>query len=177
MKKQFLLLVATVLVITLNSFSQSNMNPDSLTINAMDKLSFLTGDWTGEGWIQMGREKHHFSQSETVTQKVNNTVIVIDGQGIDSETKKIIHQAFAVISFDKVQNKYLMRAFRADGNYIDAVAKVDENGSFVWGFTHPQAGKMRYTISINDGNWVETGEMSRDGNNWFQFFEMTLSKQ
>lgn len=177
MNKQFLMLVATVLLITMNSYGQPAMKPDSLTISSMEKLSFLTGDWTGEGWIQMGRNKHHFSQSETVTQKVNNSVIVIDGQGIDSETKQIIHQAFAVISFDKFQNEYLMRAFRADGNYIDAEAKVDENGSFVWGFTHPQAGQMRYTISLKDGKWFETGEMSRDGNNWFQFFEMTLTKQ
>ena len=177
MKKQILTIVATVLVITMNSYGQPNMKPDSLTINAMDKLSFLAGDLTGEGWIQMGRDKHLFFQSETVDQKVNNTVIVIDGQGIDSETKQIIHQAFAVISFDKAQNEYLMRAYRADGNFIDAEARVDENGSFIWGFTHPQAGQMRYTILLKDGKWMETGEMSRDGNNWFQFFEMTLAKQ
>ncbi len=177
MKKQFTLLVATFFVITMNSYGQPNMHPDSLTMKAMDKLSFLSGDWTGEGWIQMGRDKHYFFQSETVAQKLNNTLIVIDGQGVDSETNKIIHQAFAVISFDKVENEYLMRAFRADGNYIDAEAKVDENGSFVWGFTHPQAGQMRYTILLKDGKWIEAGEMSRDGNNWFQFFEMSLSKQ
>jgi len=177
MKKQIFILVAAVLLITMNSYGQPNMKPDSLTINAMDKLSFLTGDWTGEGWIQMGREKHHFSQRETVDQKVNNTVIVIDGQGIDSETKQIIHQAFAIISFDKAQKKYLMRAFKADGNYLDAEAKVDEKGSFIWGFTHPQAGQMRYTILLKDGKWMETGEMNRDGDNWFQFFEMILTKQ
>ena len=177
MKKQILTLVATVLLITMSSFGQQNMKPDSLTLNAMDKLSFLVGDWTGEGWIQMGREKHHFTQSETVSQKVNNTVIVIDGKGIDSETKQITHEAFAVISFNKAQKEYLMRAFRADGNFIDAEAKVDENGSFIWGFTHPQAGQMRYTILLKDGKWVEIGEMSRDGNNWFQFFEMTLTKK
>ena len=102
MKKQFLTFVATVLLITMNSYGQPAMKPGSLTVSSMEKLSFLTGDWTGVGWIQMGRNKHHFSQSETVTQKVNNSVIVIDGQGTDSETKKIIHQAFAVISFDKV---------------------------------------------------------------------------
>jgi hypothetical protein len=58
MKKQFLILLVTVLAITRNSYGQPNMNPDSLTIKAMDKVSFLTGDWTG-GYF--GLTVPHFS--------------------------------------------------------------------------------------------------------------------
>lgn len=70
-----------------------------------------------------------------------------------------------------------MRAFRTDGNSIGAETKVDENGSFIWGCTHSKAGKIKYTISLVDGKWSEIGEMSRDGNNWIQFFEMKIEKQ
>jgi hypothetical protein len=176
MKKKIFTLLSVVLTVMIG-YSQPSMKPDSLTQKAMEKISFLAGKWSGKGWIQMGKDKHHFTQSELVIQKVNKTVIVIDGLGVDIETNQTIHQAFAVISYDLANTKYLMRAFKSDGNYIDAQAKVDENGSFVWGFTHPQAGQMRYTIKLVEGKWVETGEMSRSENSWFQFFEMTLSKE
>jgi hypothetical protein len=158
-------------------YSQPRMTPDSVTQNAMEKLSFLAGNWYGGGWIQMGRDRHTFSQKETVLQKVGNSVIVIDGLGTDPETNQTIHQAFAVISYDAANQKYLMRAFKVDGNYIDADARVDENGYFIWGYLHPQAGQMRYTTRLMEGKWVETGEMCRDGVNWTTFFAMTLSKQ
>ena len=171
------LIVCFLMIGTAIVKAQPIMTPDSITQNAMDKLSFLAGQWTGNGWIQMGRDKHLFNQQETVVQKVNNSVIVIDGLGLDAETNKTIHQAYAVISYDRANQKYLMRAFRGDGNYIDADARVDEDGSFVWGFTHPMAGRMQYTIRLVDGKWVEKGEMTRDNTTWFPFFEMTLSKQ
>lgn len=177
MIKQISSLLLILLLSTINSFSQPGMTPDSSTISAMNRVSFLEGNWVGKGWIQKGMEKHHFSQKETVIQKVNNTVIVIDGKGIDAETNQVIHQAFAVISFDTEKNKYLMRAFKVDGNYIDAEASVDGNGDFIWGFTLPQTGQIRYTIKLEDDKWVEIGEMNGDGHNWFQFFGMTLSRE
>jgi hypothetical protein len=69
-----------------------------------------------------------------------------------------------------------MRAYRADGNYVEAEARVDEEGSFVWGFSLEHVGEVRYTTRLVDGKWVETGEMNRDGN-WFPFFGMTLVKE
>lgn len=37
--------------------------------------------------------------------------------------------------------------------------------------------KIRYTITLSDaGQWIEKGEWSRDGENWSQFFGMTLDK-
>jgi hypothetical protein len=176
MKKQVFALMMTVIFGALNAYSQAGMKPDGSTLSAMEKLSKLAGNWTGEGWIQMGRDKQQFSQKETVVQKVNNTVLLIDGKGTDSETDQVIHQAFAVISFDAANDQYLMRAIRADGKNIDAEAKVDENGNFIWGFTIEQVGEVRYTVKLEDDKWVETGEMNRDGTQWFPFLGMTLTK-
>lgn len=51
-----------------------------------------------------------------------------------------------------------------------------KDGAFVWGMETPM-GKMRYTIRLDaQGRWHETGEGSRDGQAWTQFFEMTLTK-
>jgi len=103
--------------------------------------------------------------------------LVIDGLGTDVETNEIIHQAFAVISYDRNAQKYLMRAIRGDGNYVDADFEVIKEGNYIWGFTHPMAGKMKYTANIIDGKWIEKGEMSRDNTTWFPFFEMTPLKK
>lgn len=175
--KNLLLILSFLCIIQESLIAQPVMTPDSATKEAMGKLAFLTGQWSGTGWIQMGRDKHFFNQSENVIQKVNQSVIVIDGLGTDSVTNQIIHQAFAVISYDRAAQKYLMRAYRGDGNYIDADAEVTQDGSFIWGFTHPQAGRMKYTIRLTDGKWIEKGEMSRDNTTWFPFFEMTLAKK
>ena len=63
------------------------------------------------------------------------------------------------------------------------VNKVDtfytnDNGDFIWGFSHPYAGELRFTIRQNEkGQWYEMGEVSSDnGNTWFQNFEMLLNK-
>jgi hypothetical protein len=175
--KTFWCILTFISGLVLRMEAQPVMVPDSITKNAMEKLGFLSGHWSGTGSIQMGREKHGFNQEETVSQKVNNSVLVIDGLGIDAATNQVVHQAYAVISYDRSASKYLMRAFRGDGNYIDADAMVEQDGSFVWGFTHPQAGRMKYTIRMVNGQWVEKGEMSRDNATWFPFFEMTLSKK
>jgi hypothetical protein len=142
----------------------------------MQKIDFLTGQWTGNGWIQMGRQKHLFTIRESVVKKVNDAVLVIDGLGTEEETNKVIHQAFATVSYDVKLNKYIMRAFRADGGYVDADAMVDETGRFVWSFQHPQAGTIRFTTALVDNQWIEKGEMSRDGVTWMLFMEMMLSK-
>jgi hypothetical protein len=71
-----------------------------------------------------------------------------------------------------------MRAYRADGQRVDADVKVAPN-EMVWGFDDPRIGRIRYTMRLNEkGQWHEVGEVSRDaGQSWFQFFEMTLDRK
>lgn len=156
----------------------------SVTPNAteMSRLSFLVGQWRGEGWILMGRnERRTFRQSETVQSKVDGTVLVIDGLGKGVKTgdlaESVIHNAFAVISYDKDAKKFRWQAFRGDGTSFDVVPVIADK-TIVWGFTDARAGEIRFTIKLNEkGQWVELGEMSRDaGKTWVQFFEMELDK-
>ncbi|HSK13168.1 MAG TPA: hypothetical protein VK907_08125, partial [Phnomibacter sp.] len=127
---------------------------------------------------QMGPQRHRYSQSEVVQLKVNGTVLQIDGLGIDAaDNKTVIHTAFGIITYDVEQKEYTMRAFRGDGARIDASLRPVDAETIVWGFTHPLGGDMKYTITIRNNEWIEVGEMSRDGNTWFKFLEMTLHKQ
>lgn len=146
----------------------------------MKKLDFLVGQWQGEGWIMLGpNQRHTFRQTENVQRKVGGTVLLIEGLGKSMDTSNagaIVHNAFAVLSYDKDAKVFRWRAFRADGSSIDTEAKVSEN-MLIWGFRDPRGGNIRFTIKLNEkGQWYEIGEMSRDGQTWLKFFEMTLNR-
>lgn len=148
----------------------------------MKKLNFLVGDWKGEGWIEMGPGgRSTFKQTETVLSKLNGTVILVEGVGkgklASTGQEGIVHNALAVISYDSRAKKYQFRAFRADGNFIDAEMTAEGNG-LVWGFREPQRNvEIKYTIKLTDsGQWNEVGEFSMDGKTWRKFFEMTLQR-
>ncbi len=176
MQKSFLFLLICFFPF-IGVFAQPSLQPSPTILEAMKPVRVMEGQWKGAGWIRMGPQRHEFRQTESVLVKSNGAVVVIDGLGRNAaDSTQVIHQAFGVISFDQQTGKYLMRAFRADGNYVDADFKALADGSMEWGFTHPMAGQIRYTIRVKDGKWVESGVMSRDGQNWMPFFEMTLEK-
>lgn len=147
---------------------------------AMKQLDFLIGEWEGTGWIQMGRERATFRQQETVRKAAGGTVIVIDGLGrsLDpAQADRIVHQAFAVASFDASRQTFHWRAFRADGNEIDATPDVSAD-KLVWGFTPPNGPAVKFTITKTAaGEWFEIGEISMKPGESMKFFEMTLKKK
>jgi len=158
-------------------YAQPGLQPSTQIRDAMQKVQFFEGRWSGEGWIQMGPQRQEFTVSEIGFFKANGSVLILEGLGRDAVDSTVItHQALGVISYDQEAGKYLMRAYRGDGNYVDADFAVKDDGSILWGFTHPMAGQIRYTIRLEDGQWVETGEMSRDGQKWRPFLEMRLSR-
>lgn len=173
-----IILLAAVLGCSLTLFAQADLQPSPALREAIQKISGLEGNWAGTGWIRMGPQRREFRQTESVRTHANGTVLSIDGLGRDLEDSTlIVHQAYAVISFDQVAGQYLMRAIRADGNHVDADFSVNPDGSIFWGFTHPMAGQIRYTIRHDEHQWTETGDMSRDGQTWMPFFEMKLQRQ
>jgi hypothetical protein len=146
---------------------------------AMKRLDFLLGTWEGTGWIQTGRERATFRQRETVRTAAGGTVVIIDGLGrsLDpAQADRIVHQAFAVVSFDATSQQFRWRAFRADGNEIDATPEVSTD-KLVWGFLPPKGPTVRFTLTRSAaGEWVEVGEVSMKPGEWMKFFEMTLKK-
>jgi hypothetical protein len=178
MKIKNLLLALTPILVTVAN-AQNPFQPKKEVVDAIQKISFLTGNWKGTGWIQMGPQKSTFNQTENISAKVNGTIIQIEGQGKDQQKRDIvIHQAFAIISYDFENSKYLMKAFRGDGAQIDADAKLIDDPSFQWDFSSAMTGQIKYTISVVNNKWTEIGEMSRDnGKNWLKYFEMILDKQ
>lgn len=147
----------------------------------MGKLGFLIGEWKGEAWMQRGPGKpEYFVQTEKVTPKAGGKALLVEGLGRkkleDGTAGDVVHDAVALISWDKVKNKYRFDAHVAQQESVDTAIEVTAPNTAVWGFDTPQ-GKIRYTIRLTDkGEWNEVGEFSRDGTNWMKFFEMTLTK-
>ena len=136
----------------------------------ISKLSFIQGEWSGSGWM-MGRDgqKHSFNQTEKVQFKLDQTLLLIEGQG--KSDGEIIHDALAAVTFDKESGKYSFQSWLASGRSGSFPAELID-GKFYW---YPND-YIRYILHINsDGQWYETGEMNRGGN-WVQFFQMILDK-
>jgi hypothetical protein len=168
--KNITLIILTTLFLITTAYSQG-AETDKEAKEAISKLAFIVGDWSGTGWM-MGRDgqKHTFMQTESIKFKVDSTVILIEGLGKDNG--KIIHSALAIVTYNKVDKKYSFRSYLSTGRGGDFKADLSD-GKFYW---YPNE-TMRYVINLNDkGQWYETGEMKRE-NDWFQFFEMTLDKK
>lgn len=134
------------------------------------KLAFIVGEWKGEGWM-MGRDgqRHSFIQTENVQFKLDSTAILIEGLGMTEG--EVIHNAMAVLRFNRENSNYSFNSFLSTGLEGSFKAELIDDKLY-W---YPNE-NMRYIIELNeDGQWYETGEINRDGN-WFQFFEMTLNK-
>jgi hypothetical protein len=147
---------------------------------AMQKLAYLVGEWRGKASVIMGPGGPvEAAQHEVVEWAAGGTVLTIAGRGtvIEGGAERVVHDAFATIWWDAEGNRYRMRAHLANGQAVDAAPVVGAD-TLVWGFHHPQAGQLRYTITLTaDGDWHEIGERSVDGKtNWMKIIEMRLTK-
>ncbi len=159
-------------------YSQS---PEIIQQNAMKKMEWLVGEWKGTAWTQMGpQNRDTVEMHESIVLELNGTILKIKGTGYHFNkegNKEVAHDAFAVVSYDVANQKYRWQSWRVPGGYFtEHEPEVGEN-SFSWIMETPQ-GKMKYKLQLNNkGQWHETGHFSRDGENWFPFFEMVLNKQ
>lgn len=168
MKKAILL----ILIISVTKLiCAQDMETNQSNKREVSKLAFIVDDWKGNGWM-MGQDgqKHSFSQTENISFKLDSTAILIQGHGMNDG--KVIHNAMAIITYNKAENHYNFHSYLANGREDSFKAELIDKKLY-W---YPMP-NMRYIIFINEkGQWYETGEMQR-GEQWFQFFEMTLDKQ
>jgi hypothetical protein len=148
---------------------------------ALDRLSWIEGEWVGPAWYQMGPRRSNAAQKERIYRAAGGTVLVIHGLGTASDPGAppglVLHDAFAVVHWDAARQQYVMKTHVANGNSLEVVLEVGEK-RIVWGFENQAIGRMRYTISLTpDGTWQEIGERSADqGATWTKFLEMNLKK-
>lgn len=177
------LLMLILLIVIPSQVTGVKNVPNPSDSDEMNKLAFMIGEWHGSGWIYLGPgNRQTFMQKENIQFKVGGQVMQIDGLGLtrDPETGReiVVHDALGIVMFDKTAGVHRIRAYSAKGGAVDSDFKLD-NKTAVWGFEDRRAGgKIRFTLTIDDdGRWIEKGEMTRDGQNWFQFIEMKLERK
>lgn len=150
---------------------------------ALKKLDFLAGKWTGDATFARGKDKQTIKQTEAVEYRLGGTVLLIEGKGTGKlpgqDKEGVVFNALAVVSHDAQSGKYSIKAYRAEGQSVDATLTLSDGGKgFVWGFKEPTRGtEVRYTMTLTDkGEWHEVGEYTLDGKAWTKFIEMTLTR-
>jgi hypothetical protein len=139
------------------------------------KLAWMIGEWSGEGWMQRGPERHEFTQTESIRAALDGLALIVKGEGRSkSDPERVIHRALGVLAFDEAAGGLRFSTWTGEGR--STVAEVEPTAAgFVWGFSTP-SGRIRYTVVHDEGTWTEIGEFSRDGESWMKFFEMTLRR-
>ncbi|MDL5049458.1 DUF1579 family protein [Oscillatoria amoena NRMC-F 0135] len=145
----------------------------------MQKLAYMAGKWKGEASMrQPNGTLLKVNQEEDIQFKLDDTILVIEGTGRNPEDGKISFNAFAIVSYDQQKKEFKMKSHVMNGGQTDAYFKVLEQNHFEWGFETPQKAKIKYDILLNpsDKSWIEKGDYSTDGNMWYPFIDMKLTK-
>jgi hypothetical protein len=169
-------ILLSVLLMSFALSAQAPTEPPPEQIAAMKKLNFMIGEWKGESWTDMGSGKRYSVGTEVIQYKLNDTIITMDGLFKSKDpSAKTVHNAFGVMSFHARADLYRFHAYTANGQMVEARVAMRDNG-FDWSFDAGPGVLIRYRMRLDDkGEWVEKGEMTRDGTTR-QFFEMRLQK-
>ncbi|MBC2846011.1 hypothetical protein [Winogradskyella flava] len=176
------ILLSLLITLTFLGHSQNNETFRD-TLKSVAQLNFMKGSWKGNGWIFINREKKEFSQSEIIKSKNADRILVIDGLGhakdsINPETKKVIHDAFGIISFNEDLDAITMLSFSSTGDKMENELRLIGEKQLEWSFKDERGGTIRFREDFTtEGVWEEKGEYSFDGEKWFPFFYMKLERQ
>jgi hypothetical protein len=142
---------------------------------AMKKLAFLSGHWSGSVSIWRGAgEPLKLTQTESVQYKLDGLVLLIEGQSAGTDGKPQF-QALATVSYDDTAHSYRFRAYN-EGHYVDTELTVNSDG-FAWGFNAGPA-KIQNTMHLTaKGDWEESTDVTFGGSPPHRSVEMLLEHQ
>jgi hypothetical protein len=143
--------------------------------DAMKKLQFLVGKWSGEADVTRGPgDLLKLTQTENVQYKLDGLVMLVEGEGRNADGNRV-YSALATIAFDDAAGVYHFRAYNS-GRYLDTELTVTADG-FSWGFT-PGPVKINNTMKLSDkGEWVEATDVTMGSQPPRHTMQMTLKKQ
>jgi hypothetical protein len=143
---------------------------------AMAKLAFLVGRWSGEASVTEGAgEPIKVLQSEDAQSKLNGLVLLLEGTGRNPKTGNVVFSALATVSYDEASRSYRFRS-HSGGRYLDTELKVRENG-FEWGYEAGPA-SVRNVMELNGaGEWVEYSEVKIGANPPRRTLQMTVRRE
>jgi len=142
---------------------------------AMKKLAFLAGKWSGPVSISRGPgEPLKLTQTENVEFKLDGLVLLVEGRSKGPDSKAQF-QALATIAYDDSTHTYRFRAYN-EGHYIDTDLSIEPDG-FAWGFSAGPA-KIQNTMHLTaKGEWQEITDVTFGSNPPHRSVDMLLRHQ
>lgn len=139
---------------------------------AMHKLSFLIGHWSGPITVIRGPgEPLHLTQTEDVESELDGLVLLIKGKSTNADGK-VVFSALATVAYDEASHAYRFRAYH-DGHYLDTELSVSANG-FSWGFTSGPAHIVNTMHLTDKGEWSEVTDITFASNPPHRSMDMLL---
>ena len=166
------LLLSLTLVVAAQGPGQAGVDAQR---EAMHKLSFLAGTWTGPVTIVRGPgEPLQLTQTEQVEYKLDGLVLLIEGKSTDGDGKSSF-SALATVSCDEATHAYRFRAYNG-GHYIDTELTVLPDG-FSWGFKSGPADIVNTMHLTAKGEWSEVTQATVGTNPPMHAVDMLLVRQ
>jgi len=177
----YLPLTLSALVLALGTVSPAHSQaptPDA-QIAAIRHLDYLIGDWQGEGWIEFNGIRRSFRGGELVQRKLDGVALLVEGNFLarmpDAASEVPVHTTLGIVSYDSDAQQYRFDTWLANGSSGERELVLYPDG-WQWEIQGPQ-GVIRYRMWLTpQGEWLEVGERSSDGQIWSKFFEMRLHK-
>jgi hypothetical protein len=161
----FTTLFAAAFLILLNlSIAAQQPGPNSMDAQreAMHKLAFLAGHWSGPVTIVREQgEALQLTQTEDVEYKLDGLLMLVEGKSTNADGK-VLFSALATIAYDDASHTYRFRAYH-DGHYVDTELSVPANG-FSWGFAAGPANIVNTMHLTSKGEWDEVTEVTVGSN-------------
>ena len=142
---------------------------------AMKKLNFLVGQWSGEGrMLRPGGEWMDITQTEHAEYKLDGLLLMIEGVGRAKGDGQPVLGAYGIVSYDDATGKYYMRAFN-EGQWLQTETDLSSNDKgLTWGFTIGDI-RTKSTMRLTDsGEWTENHEISIGTQPPRKFMELTV---
>jgi hypothetical protein len=140
---------------------------------AMAKLAIMDGVWRGTAWTITPAGRHDVVHTERIGPFLGGAVKVIEGRSYNPDGS-VGFNAFGIVSYDPVAQAYSLHSY-AMGYAGDFPMEIRPDG-YVWQLPAGPGAVIRYTATIRDGAWRETGERIAEGAAPMPIFEMNLKR-
>jgi hypothetical protein len=151
---------AWVLMLVSGALGAQQPGDNSVAVQreAMRKLEFLAGHWTGPVTVTHGPgEPLQLTQTEEVEYKLDGLVLLIEGKSTGRDGKAQF-EALATIAYDDASRSYRFRGYN-NGHYVDTELRVEGDG-FSWGMDAGPAHVVNTMHLTAKGQWQETTEVT-----------------
>lgn len=154
--------------------AQTSAQMVSAQQEAIGKLAALDGVWRGKGWImdRPGEVPRQLNQTVRAGSFLDGTVRLLEIRGYQADGSIGFH-ALNIVSYDTQTGAYAITA-RAGGRSGNFTFQTTADG-YVWNIGDVTSG-LRYTATIKNGVWTETGEALASGRAPIKVSEWTVRR-